>query len=241
MKAAAIVLAAGKGVRMKSDLPKVSHSLCGKPMIVRVLKSIDELELEAVYVVVGYKADIVKSECEDFDVTYIEQNEQLGTGHAVMQARPFVKEPLVIVLNGDVPLLKPETLRNLISYHVSKSASATILTASVPDPTGYGRIIRTDDGLIVRIVEHKDATANELGIDEINTGTYCFNTKELFDALNDVKPNNAQKEYYLTDVISILRKKGSPVYAYKASDHIEVLGVNTKEDLIKLEDYCTNA
>lgn len=237
MKTIAIVLAAGKGVRMNSDLPKVSHMLHGRPMITRVLEAVEKLYLDKVYVVVGYKADLVKDECKAFDVAFVEQREQLGTGHAVMQVAPFVKETsMVLVLNGDMPLIKDETLRDFISAHRhSGAASATVLTANLSDPGSYGRIVKAADGSISRIVEKKDASAEELAIKEINTGTYCFNSNALFEALKEVKSDNAQKEYYLTDVIGILRKKGLGVSAFIAPEAKEVLGVNTIEELKELE------
>ena len=242
MKTVAVILAAGKGVRMKSELPKVSHPILGKPMIVWVLEAVNDLQLDEVFVVVGYKADVVRSECEGFNVTFVEQKEQLGTGHAVAQAAPYIKDSVVLVLNGDMPLIKEDTLKEFIAWHLkNSSASATILTATLPDPASYGRIVRDSEGRVIRIVEKKDATGDELLIKEINTGTYCFNSRALFDALDEVRPENAQKEYYLTDVIGIFTKRNLPVYAYKAKDPNEVLGVNTIEELARLEQLFKNA
>jgi len=242
MKTVAIILAAGRGVRMKSELPKVSHLIFGKPMIAWVLEAVKGLELDEVFVVVGYRSEIVKSECKEFGVTFVEQKEQLGTGHAVMQAAPYIKDSLVIVLNGDMPLIKTDTLKEFISQHLrSKAASATVLTATLPDPGSYGRIVRGRDERILKIVEQRDATEEELAVKEINTGTYCFNSRDLINALNEVKPDNAQKEYYLTDVIGILTEQDLPVYAHKAQDPNEVLGVNTLEELIRLEGLFKNA
>ena len=242
MKTVAVILAAGKGVRMKSELPKVSHSIFGKPMIVWVLEAVGGLQLDEVFVVVGYKADVVRSECEGFNITFVEQKEQLGTGHAVAQAAPYIKDSIVLVLNGDMPLIKADTLKEFIAWHLkNRSASATILTATLPDPASYGRIVRDSEGRVIRIVEKKDATEDELGIKEINTGTYCFNSRALFEALDEVRPDNAQKEYYLTDVIEIFAKRNLPVYAYKAQDPNEVLGVNTIEELARLEQLFKNA
>jgi bifunctional UDP-N-acetylglucosamine pyrophosphorylase / glucosamine-1-phosphate N-acetyltransferase len=242
MKKYAVVLAAGKGVRMKSDLPKVSHKLAGKPMIARVLDALKGLDLDGTFVVVGYKAEVVKSECEGFDVTFVEQKEQLGTGHAVMQAAPHIPQgSLTLVLNGDVPMIKTRTLSKLIDSHISQKASATVLTVILDDPHGYGRIVRSPDGKLEKIVEQKDANARELAIREINTGTYCFDSTQLFTALNKVKPNNIQKEYYLTDVIGIMNGKGLPVLAFTAEDATEALGVNTLDDLAKLEALMKNA
>ena len=242
MKTVAIILAAGRGVRMRSELPKVSHAIFGKPMITWVVEAVKGLGIEDIFVVVGYRSEMVKSECEGSNVTFVEQKEQLGTGHAVMQAAPHIKDSLVIVLNGDMPLIKTDTLKEFIAQHVrSKSASATVLTAVLPDPGSYGRIVRGRDERILKIVEQRDATKEELAIKEINTGTYCFNSRDLFNALNEVKPDNSQKEYYLTDVIGILTKRNLPVYAYKASDPNEVLGVNTMDELKRLEGLFKNA
>jgi bifunctional UDP-N-acetylglucosamine pyrophosphorylase / glucosamine-1-phosphate N-acetyltransferase len=243
MKTVAIILAAGKGVRMRSDLPKVSHMVLGKPMIVRVLETVEALGLDDIFVVVGYKSDIVKAQCQGFNVTFVEQKEQLGTGHAAGQAAPYINnDSTVLILNGDMPLISTDTLQEFISSHKdNRSASATILTAVLPDPDSYGRIVRDNGGRVVKIVEKKDATEDELAIKEINTGTYCFNSKELFDALNQVRPDNAQKEFYLTDVIGILTGKGLPVYAHKAKDPNEVLGVNTIEERARIEELFKNA
>jgi UDP-N-acetylglucosamine diphosphorylase/glucosamine-1-phosphate N-acetyltransferase len=243
MRTAAVILAAGKGVRMMSDIPKVSHLVMGKPMIVRVLEAVKDLGIDEIFVVVGYKAELVKEECEGFHVTFVEQKEQLGTGHAVAQAAPFIKvDAVVLVLNGDMPLITPDTLKAFMDFHQeNRSAAATVMTAVLPDPGSYGRIVRDISGQVVKIVEKKDANAEELLIKEINTGTYCFNSRALFPALNEVKPNNTQKEYYLTDVISILRGKGSAVLAYKAEDPNEVLGVNTIEEIRNIEGLFKNA
>jgi bifunctional UDP-N-acetylglucosamine pyrophosphorylase / glucosamine-1-phosphate N-acetyltransferase len=241
MKKCAIVLAAGKGVRMNSDLPKVSHSILGKPMIVWVVETLNKLPLDGIYIVVGYKAEIVKKETAGFNVTYVTQKEQLGTGHAVAQAKPYIENgSLVIVLNGDVPFIKKETLENLMRAHESRGASATVLTVIADDPASYGRIIRADDGQVIKIVEKKDASEEEKLIKEVNTGTYCFNSTDLFSSLDELKPNNAQKEYYLTDIIEILRKKGKPIYAFKSESFKEVSGINTKDELIKLEEDARN-
>lgn len=242
MKTVAVILAAGKGVRMRSELPKVSHTILGKPMIVWVLEAVQGLKLDEIFVVVGYSADVVRKECEGFNVTFVEQKEQLGTGHAVAQTAPYIKDSVVLVLNGDMPLIKEDTLKEFMARHLKNgSAPATILTAMLPDPASYGRIVRDSEGRVIRIVEKKDATDDELAIREINTGTYCFNSRALFDALNEVRPDNAQKEYYLTDVIGIFTKRDLPVYAYKAQDPNEVLGVNTIEELARLEELFKNA
>ena len=235
-KIAAIILAAGKGVRMQSDLPKVFHKLLGKPLLQHVLGTVQKLGIEKVCVVVGHKKELIADYFKDWPVTFVHQTEQLGTGHAVKVVEPYLKDfdGEVLVLAGDVPLLSKETLQELIDFHISRDASATDLTAQLPDAGSYGRIIRDNYGKIVKIVEKKDATPEQLQIKEINTGTFCFNSKDLFAALSEVKPLNAQKEYYLTDTIEILRQKGKNVFAFMAKNYKETLGINTKEELAEM-------
>lgn len=229
----AIILAAGKGERMRSDLPKVFHKMLGKPLLAYVIETVQKVGIQKIYVVVGYKKEVITDYFKDSGVEFVEQKEQLGTGHAVLQVGPYYKEfsGEVLVLAGDVPLLKTETLKGLIDFHRQHRAAATDLTADLPDAGNYGRIIRDKTGQIIRIVEKKDATPEELRIKEINTGTFCFNSPALFEALSEVKPENAQKEYYLTDTIEILKAKGLPVFAYLAPDYRETLGVNTPDEL----------
>lgn len=233
----AVILAAGKGVRMQSDLPKVFHKLAGKPLLQHVIETVQSLGIKDIYVVVGYKKELIIDYFKNWQVTFVSQDEQLGTGHAVRMVEPHLKEfsGTVLVLAGDVPLLSVQTLQKLIDFHVLHKASATDLTAELPDAGNYGRIIRDKDGHIVRIVEKKDASSDELKIKEINTGTFCFNAKDLFNALSLVRAENVQKEYYLTDTIEILKRKSRPVYAYLTPDHKKTLGINTKEELAALE------
>ena len=232
-----MVLAAGKGVRMKSELPKVFHDLAGKPMLEHVISTLQKIEVKKILVVVGHKKELIIEHFKGTNVTFVEQKEQLGTGHAVMQAEPYLSDfsGRVLVLAGDVPLLRSETIKKLIDFHVSHHSSATVLTAELPDAANYGRIIRNQDGLILKIVEKKDASPEELKVREINTGTFCFESKSLFFALSQVKAENAQKEYYLTDTIEILRRQGQPVFACLAENYQETLGVNTPEELRELE------
>jgi len=233
----AIVLAAGKGVRMKSDLPKVFHEILGEPMLTYVLGTVKKLKPLKTFVVVGHQRQLIMDYYKDWPITFVVQAEQLGTGHAVMQAESFLEDfsGNVLVLAGDVPLLSEKTLRRLIDFHVENKAAATDLTAELPDAGNYGRVVRKEDGEIVKIVEKKDATPEELKIREINTGTFCFDKKALFEALAQVRPENAQQEYYLTDTIEILRKKGLPVFAFRAENPSETLGINTKEELVAIE------
>ncbi|MEE8638656.1 MAG: sugar phosphate nucleotidyltransferase [Candidatus Margulisiibacteriota bacterium] len=234
---AVIVLGAGKGVRMKSDLPKVFHEILGEPMLTYVLETVKKLAPQQTYLVVGHKRDLIMDYYKDRDLKFVVQEEQLGTGHAVMQVKPYLEDfsGTVLVLAGDVPLLSESILRKLINFHLKHKAAATDLTAELEDAGNYGRIVRSEQGEIIKIVEKKDASCEELKIKEINTGTFCFENDALFEALAEVRPENVQKEYYLTDTLEILKRKGRPVYAFRAEDPSEALGVNTKEELILVE------
>jgi len=229
----AVILAAGKGKRMQSDLPKVLHEVGGRPMVSRVIDTVRTLSPDRIVLVVGYQADLVKETIRDDDVSFALQSEQLGTGHAVMQAQDDLAgaSGTVVVLNGDVPGLRPETLRNLVDFHESEGATATVLTARLDDPSGYGRIVRGADGRFERIVEHRDASPEELSIDEINSGMFCFDKDALFEALTSTDRDNAQNEYYLTDVIEVLSSNGASVRAYCVDDSSEVAGVNDAAEL----------
>ena len=233
----ALILAAGKGTRMDSDNPKVLHKLAGLPLLNYVLDAVNSLDFHEAYVIVGHKADMVMKKFKHLDLNFIEQKEQLGTGHAVMQAEAVLKDKdaTILVLNGDMPFIKPSTLTELIECHQQKKASATVLTARVEDPLGYGRIIRDPHGDLEKIVEQKDGSLGELEVKEINTGTYCFENRDLIDALSRIRPENSQHEYYLTDVIGILRKKGKRVCALCVKESYEAMGINTKEQLIDAE------
>ncbi len=234
---AAIILAAGKGVRMKSDLPKVFHNLAGKPMLSYVLEAVKSAGVDRIFLVVGHKSELIKGYFKNEDVVFVDQRERRGTGHAVAQVEPDLKNfsGTVVVLAGDMPLIKSTTIKGLISFHERSGAGATVLTARVKDPFGYGRIVREAGGEVLKIVEERDATAGEKKIDEVNTGIYCFDSKALFNALKEVKAENDQKEYYLTDTIGILRNKNLPVFAFPCSDPREAMGVNTKEELETVE------
>jgi UDP-N-acetylglucosamine diphosphorylase/glucosamine-1-phosphate N-acetyltransferase len=234
---AAVILAAGKGTRMKSDLPKVFHEILGEPMLSYVIRAVQALKASRIIVVVGHQRELIIDYYKDWPVEFVVQAEQLGTGHAVQQAEAALSGFTgdVLVLAGDVPLLKPATLKALVAFHDQHQAAATDLTAELPDAQNYGRIVRGADGSLLKIVEKKDATPAELKIGEFNTGTFCFDAKALFAALKEVKAENSQKEYYLTDTIEILRRKGLPVLAYKAADAGETLGINTKDELVEIE------
>jgi len=232
----AVILAAGQGTRMKSSLYKVLHPVCGKPMVQHVLDQVTQLTLSKVVTIVGHGAEKVKSELGD-KTEYALQSEQLGTAHAVMQAASFLEneEGTTIVICGDTPLITANTMSALLAHHQETNAKATILTANAEDPTGYGRIVRNQEGTVEKIVEHKDATDAERTITEINTGTYCFDNKELFKALNNVSNDNVQGEYYLPDVIEILQKEGKVISAYQTASFEETLGVNDRIALSQAE------
>jgi bifunctional UDP-N-acetylglucosamine pyrophosphorylase / glucosamine-1-phosphate N-acetyltransferase len=232
----AVILAAGQGTRMKSNLYKVLHPVCGKPMVQHVVDQISSLQIAKMVAVVGHGAQKVQEQLGD-SVQYVLQGEQLGTAHAVMQAEEILadEEGITLVVCGDTPLITSETMEQLVAEHESLGAKATILTAKLTDPTGYGRIIRNLEGTVERNVEHKDATEEERKVTEINTGTYCFDNKALFRALKKVDNDNVQGEYYLPDVIEILRHEGEIVAAYQTPDFNETLGVNDRVALSQAE------
>ena len=231
-----IVLAAGKGTRMKSDLPKVAHPICGVPMVEQVLRVLDRLNPKpsSIYTVVGHQKTVVIDILKHRpNVTFVEQTEQKGTGHAVLQVKPFLSqtEGDSLVVCGDTPLISTDTLSTLITTHHHEGAVGTVLTTLLDDPSGYGRVVRNADGSVAAIVEHKDATPEILKIDEINSGFYIFNTQKLFWALDQVTPANAQGEYYLPDVFKIFREHSMKVAAVITKNCNEVLGINTVEHL----------
>lgn len=237
-KVMAIVLAAGQGKRMKSKLYKVLHPVSGKPMVGHVLDTVKEAASERTVVVVGHGAEMVKSYLGD-SAEFVLQEQQLGTGHAVQQAEKLLgqEDGITIVICGDTPLVKASTLRAMLELHESSGAAATILSASFENPAGYGRIIRGEDGTVQRIVEHKDCTPEEAKVREINTGTYCFDNRKLFAALSKVTNQNAQGEYYLTDVIGLLKNAGEVVQGYCTEDTAEAIGVNDRVALAEAERF----
>ncbi len=231
---AIVVLAAGKGTRMKSELPKVLHKIGSKTMLEEVLFTANKLNPKRLVVVVGFGADKVKATLSE-DVIAVTQKVQLGTGHAMMQALPALDgfEGNVMILYGDVPLLSFQTLKNLLKKHLETKAAVTVLTALVDDPTGYGRIIR-DEGTFLKIVEQKDASAKEKQIKEINSGVYCFTSKALREYLPLLSPQNKQGEYYLTDVLSLAKSDGKVVETLITEDLEEILGANNRLQLAEL-------
>lgn len=232
----AVILAAGKGTRMKSKLPKVLHKAAGKPMLLHVLDAAKGAGASRSIVVVGFGGDVVE-EAIGNRATFVTQKEQLGTGHAVQQVEPLLKDTpcTVMVLCGDTPLLTAQLLEKLAKEHEAAQAKATVLTAIMPDATGYGRIIRASDGTVMKIVEHKDASDEEKKVQEINSGIYCFESGALFSALSEVTADNAQGEYYLPDVLEILKKRGEKIWAVAADDYEDTLGINSRLQLAGAE------
>ncbi|BCJ87413.1 bifunctional UDP-N-acetylglucosamine diphosphorylase/glucosamine-1-phosphate N-acetyltransferase GlmU [Effusibacillus dendaii] len=232
----AVVLAAGQGTRMKSRRHKVLHPVCGKPMIRHILDALQAAGIERRIVVIGSLGEQVQTELAG-EVEFVWQKEQLGTGHAVMQVNPLLtnQEGITIVCNGDTPLITSETVQQLIELHKQQNASATVMTGIVENPYGYGRIIRGQDGSVLRIVEEKDASADEKQVREINSGTYCFNTPDLLQALSSLTSDNAQGEYYLTDCLDIMRRGGKRIAAFAVSDSDEILNINDRVQLASVE------
>lgn len=235
----AIILAAGKGTRMNSDLPKVVHAVAGKPMVWWVAEACRRAGVTRCVVVVGYGADRVKAALADrSDCAFVEQAEQLGTGHATRMAEPaFVNQPAtdVFVLAGDGPLIREATLSKLLQVHRQSGSAATLATAILDDPTGYGRVIRNADGSFHQIVEQKDATPAQLAVREVNPSYYCFRSDLLFAGLSQVKNANSQREYYLTDVPALLQARGRRVSVVDAVPAEDVLSINTPEQLAEVD------
>ena len=231
-----IILAAGKGTRMKSELPKVILPICGVPMVQYVIWEAIKLSTLKPLVVVGYKGEKVTALLED-GVEYVWQKEQLGTGHAVKVACEEITSFSgdILVLYGDTPFISAQSLQTLVNEHRSKGVAATVLTAEMEKPTGYGRIIRSTEGLLVGITEERDASEQEKLIQEVNTGIYCFSYHDLQETILQLKPQNAQGEYYLTDAIALLASKGKPLHAVKCSNPEEIMGPNDRKALAKTE------
>ena len=228
----AIVMAAGKGTRMKSKNSKLVQKIYGKEIVKRAVENAEKAGVKDIVAVVGYKKEEVMKVLGD-NIKYAFQDEMLGTGHAVMQAKEYLKgkKGKVLVLNGDVPLIRPETLNKLIEKSIENKEYATLLTAIYDDPTGYGRIVRDEGGNIEGIVEEKDTTEEQRKITEINAGIYCFDIEALLEALEKITPNNKQGEYYITDVIQIMNNRGLKTGAVIVEDNTEILGINDRIQL----------
>ena len=232
----AIILAAGKGTRMKSKFPKVVHKVCGKEMVNHVIDVSKNSGVNDIVVILGHESETVKEKLPK-DTMIAMQTEQLGTGHAVIMAKEYInEEDTIVVLCGDTPLVKEETLKKLFEYHLENEYHATVLTTCVDNPTGYGRIIRDENQDLLKIVEQKDANEEEKKAKEINSGIYCFNGKSLRESLDLLDNKNAQGEYYLTDTIKIMRDKGQKVGAFNGSTIEELMGVNSRVELSKAEE-----
>ena len=232
-----VIMAAGKGTRMKSDLAKVLHPLNGQPMIHYVIQLARDLGSTRVIAIIGHQKERVQEVLLNERIEFAIQEPQLGTGHAVMQTERLLEkyDGPVLVLSGDVPILTYRTMNELIRLHVQEKATATVLTTHMPDPTGYGRVIRNNDGSVRKNVEHKDASDEEKKINEINSGIYMFQSRDLFNALKRINSKNAQNEYYLPDVLKIFIDDGKKVCAYITEDHHEISGINTVEQLKEAE------
>ena len=228
----AIILAAGKGKRMKSKIPKILHEVCGKPMLSYILDLIGSLKIRDAVVVLGYKDSLIKSFLGS-NIKTIRQEKLLGTADAVRSTRKSVHRNNILIIYADNPLIKRQTLDRLIKRHISSGASCTLLTAILDDPTGYGRIIRNEKNNISRIGEEKDISKTQKSIREINSGVYCFNRRALFRTLNKVKQNNKKREFYLTDVIKLLTNSNRKIETVQVKDKREVLGINSRKDLAR--------
>jgi len=229
------ILAAGKGTRMNSDIPKVLHEINNKPIIHYVIEKSLSLNPELTVLIIGYKKDLIKKSVENFDVNFAYQNEQKGTAHAVEQCIEQLKHSKgeTLILSGDVPLISIKTLSKLIAIHKKNKSLASILSANIDNPYGYGRIIRDKHDNFIRIVEHKDANPTELLINEINSGIYIFNTEILCNKIPLIKNNNKQAEYYLTDIFEFISNKNVSIYT--TNNINEINGINTIEQLKNIE------
>lgn len=239
LPAAAIILAAGKGTRMQSDLPKVLHEVAGRPMVWWVVQACKEAGTDLCVVVVGYKGELVREALSgESGIAFVEQTEQLGTAHATQMAEPaFANRALgdIFVLAGDGPLIRGKTLARLLEVHRRTHAAATLATSVIDDPTGYGRIVRADDGSFNAIVEQKDATDAQRAICEVNPSYYCFRGDTLFKTLDQVGSNNSQGEYYITDAPGLLKQQGQTVTVIDAVPPEDVLSINTLEQLAEVD------
>ena len=233
----ALVLAAGQGTRMKSDLAKVLHEMSGAPLLAHVLAALEQLGVGRTLVVIGHQAERVRAAFPDAGEEWVLQAEQRGTGHAVLMAAPALEDfqGTLLVVCGDTPLLRAATLDGLLARHREAAAAVTVLTTRVPDPTGYGRLVRDPHGAALGIVEQRDTTPDQRSIDEINSGVYAFEYPPLAEVLSRLTAHNTQGEYYLTDTVRLLLEAGRKAEAWCAPDYRELLGINTLEQLAEAE------
>ena len=232
-----LIMAAGKGTRMKSDLPKVLHTLHGKTLIGHVIEQARSIGATRIVAIIGHRKEMVMESLAGSGVEFAIQEQQLGTGHAIMVTEKQLQgwSGDVLILSGDVPRLRAETLEAMLEQHRITASQATVLTTELENPHGYGRILRNEDGTLLRIVEEKDATDEIRGIREINSGIYLFDKELLFDALSKIGNDNAQKEYYLTDVLPMMIGQKHKVSLYLSPDASEIQGINTVEQLQEME------
>ena len=232
-KLSILVLAAGKGTRMKSDLAKVLHPVLGQPMLAHVLNAARALKPARLVVVTGHQADQVEAAVKADDIIFVRQTQQLGTGHAVAVTREVLQDfsGTILILYGDLPLLLPQTMRKFLTKHKTIGTKLSVLTVILEDPGAYGRIIRDNEGFLARIVEARDATQNQLAIKEINTGIYAVSGSVLFDLVGKLNQDNDQREFYLTDIVGLARRQGLLAAAIRTTHSEEVLGINDQEEL----------
>ena len=238
----AIILAAGQGKRMKSELPKVLQEINGKALIEFVIETARSLGVLKVCVVIGYQGGLVQYRLKSRGLEFVWQREQLGTGHALLQIKSFLEhfKGKLLVLCGDMPLVSADSLNKLIGALEEQEVSAAVLTGELDDPQEYGRVVRAKDGSVEKIVEAKDATPKEKKIKEISSGTFCFEARTVFPILERLTADNAQQEYYLTEVVRILKEMGKKTVAVPVESAEELLGINSEEDLKVLRDIWTN-
>ena len=236
-KTTIIILAAGKGTRMQSELPKVLHTINDKPMIKHVLNVAKNLNPENIIIVVGYKKEMIIESLKGNDVIFVEQRNQNGTADAIKECIPTLEnfQGDVLILSGDVPLIKKKTLESFINLHNSKKSLASLISSELIDPTGYGRIIKNNNNQLIKIIEHKDATDKQKEINEINSGIYIFNSKILNEKINLINNDNKQKEYYLTDIFNYIDESNTSIY--KIKNHYEISGINNIEQLENLNNF----
>jgi bifunctional UDP-N-acetylglucosamine pyrophosphorylase/glucosamine-1-phosphate N-acetyltransferase len=233
-----LILAAGKGKRMRSAQPKALHELCGRPILEYILEAVAPLEAARTVVVIGHQGERVRERFASRGLIFVEQKEQLGTGHAVLQARSALEDKggEILILPGDLPLLQTELLKRFLSFHRAHGGRLSLLTMELGDPHGYGRIVRGHDGAVLRIVEDRDASEAERRIREVNSGVYLVRNEELFwEALTELEATNAQGEYYLPDIISFYHRRGEPIRALLARESEPLLGINSKAELAQAE------